>query len=215
MDLQSFFSKTASSKGGSSINFSDSFLRFASFAENDDSIYPYWRVFREEYKFMFVDKILINTENLNSSYRVSEFGESLWRDMIDYVIDRRRFFWMYMLENSELSEAAGTSGDDFYWILKDYKDHYMPNFTIRSIALFAELQLSYEPYCRDSDGFILNVSRCKHAKNYFEFIFNKLKFQTCNSYSLSVDGILGIINPHRLDYIKQSILNKIDELTAT
>ena len=210
MNLGLFFSQSHTKHGlKEKVVFADSFLRFASYAEKDNSIYPYWRIFREEDKFMFIDKMLISIENLNSTYRVSEFGDLLWSEMIDYVIDKRKFFWMYMLENSELSKAHGTFGYDFYYVLEE---HYIPNFTIRSMALFADLQLSYEPYCRDSDGFILRVSQCKYAKNYFEFVFNRIKSQLGESYALVVAGILGIIKPHRLDCIRQSILNKIDEL---
>ena len=213
MDIQSFFSKTVSNNSKSSISFSDSFLRFASFAEKDNSIYPYWRVFEEKDKFMFIDRMLINAEHMNYKYLAGEPGGLFWSDIIDYVIDKNKFFWSYMLENSEFLELDKTTYNyDFYWSLRDHRIYYIPNFTIRSIALFADLNLSYKLDRVRGDEFIVKVSRCRQAKNYFESVFNRIKSQIGDSDSLFVAGILGIVKPYHLNHIKQSILDKIDEL---
>ena len=214
MKLQSLFSNAEVSGSGLWIRKLDSFLRFASFAEDNDSIYPYWRIFGEEDKLMFIDKILINIDDISSAYYVNDYGEQFLSDMIDYVIDKKSFLGSYMIENSELSEVNVAVGNDFYWSLRDGKAHYIPNFTVRSIALFADLKLVYETECRARDRFIMNISQCQESKNYFEFVFDTLKSRLRDADGFRVAGIMDIIKTDSMEYIKRSIIKKIDELIA-
>ena len=60
MNLKLLFSKAQSRYVlKNQVAFAESFLRFASYAEKDELIYPYWRVFDEAGKFFFIEECFL------------------------------------------------------------------------------------------------------------------------------------------------------------
>ena len=176
------------------VTFWESFLRFASYAEEDNSLYPYWRIFSEKDKFKFIDDSLVYLGDTN---------------VIDYVLHNKKSFWLYMIDNSEFNAMERDWGIDLYYSLGDYKTYYIPCFTVNSIAFLGGLNTTD---CPHREKIIFGSSGCKEAKAYFELLFKKFQEQFDESESVSFTAMTSHFKASCFPSIQASIMRKIDEL---
>ena len=199
MDLESIFGYAkAVHQLGSPVTFSESFLSFASYAEQDDSLYPYWRMFNEEDKFTFID-----------------FCFTKGNDYVfcDYIARHKECFWAYMSENSEISLPGRKGWFNTYYTLENFRSYYIPKFTVCSIAFLGGLKLRFSDDEGDKESFIRSIVRCDNSKNYFNLVFDHFEGHLNKSSAICFEMSVGEINIDILSCLRKTIMQKISELS--
>ena len=201
MNLKLLFSKAQSRYVlKNQVTFAESFLRFASYAEKDEAIYPYWRVFDDEGKFMFIDECFTQNSKAN---------------LIEYIIDNRESFWAYMLETSELPRQPGRWGYDTCYCIGDSTLYYIPHFIVYLITLLGGPQIIFGTFVPNSKNLALTIAACNGAKTYFAFTINKLE-DKCRGYEyFGFSAIPGKLKTKNLLYLRESIMKRLDKLIAS
>lgn len=185
INLKSLFSDAeACCLYSEAVTFSDSFLAFASYAEQDESLYPYWSVQSEKEKFIFIDTCFRNEGYDNER---------------NYIINYKTEFWQYLAQNSEFS-----------CLRSELIHFYIPEFTIYSILFLSGRNIISQNDL--ASKLILALVGCKSAKTYFSFVLQWMMTITnrCDgihfpSFCTSIEG--DVLYPMHL-----SIAAKIDEL---
>lgn len=183
---------------GKPITFTESFLRFVSYVEKDDSLYPYWKVFKEEDKFKFIDFCFEDEDKYV---------------LIDYIDQHREGLWSYMAENSEFSFLDKDRMHYSYYSLSGVECYYIPKFTVCSIYLLGRLENRYAKELFVNERFIMNVTRCEGAMNYFNTVFDKLDSHRGRYKGIYFSPFFDILEINSLPIIRQSIMQKISELS--
>ena len=200
MNLKLLFSKAQSRYVlKNQVAFAESFLRFASYAEKDELIYPYWRVFDEAGKFFFIEECFLRKDKAG---------------LIKYVIDNKESFWSYMLESSEFSKVEKGWGYDRYYCFDDRKLYYIPHFTVYLITLLSGSKGILGTFVPNSEKLAINISMCKEAKTYFEFVFSRLENQFKEAEYFGFTAIPGRRKTKNLSSMKKSIMMRMDKLIA-
>ena len=167
------------------VTFSDSFLSFASYVEQDKSIYPYWSVQSEPEKFLFIDTCCRYEGDDNIK---------------DYIINHKTEFWRYLEQNTEFSCLESELSTLFY----------IPEFSIHSILILSDRIIVPRNY--SAIELILALAKCESAKIYFSRVFSKLMTLTGGRGWLDLPSFCARIEGDTLYPMHLSIIAKIDEL---
>ena len=203
MNLKLLFSKAQSRYVlKNQVAFAESFLRFASYAEKDELIYPYWRVFDEAGKFLFIEECFLRKDKAG---------------LIKYVIENKESFWSYMLESSEFSKVEKGWGYYRYYCccFDDRKLYYIPHFTVYLITLLSGSKGILGTFVPNSENLAINISMCKEAKTYFEFVFGKLENQFKEAEYFGFTAVPGRKKTKNLPSLRKSIMKGLDKLIAS
>ena len=189
MNLKSIFAKSEKRLlMEDSATVEESFLRFSAYAENQSSIYPYWRTFSEEEKFRFVE----------ACFRDISKGK-----IRNYVIKNKEAFWLYLLDITEFSCIGHKWGRNIY---------YISSLTAYSFALLSSLDLYYAKGYLWYEQFVLIISSCESAKKYFIYFAEEFE-RIFPKWSVAHFNFIDErFNTKDLQVIKQSILQGIDML---
>ncbi len=170
------------------VTFSESFLRFASYAENNDSIFPYWKKFSERDKFTFIDDCLMNAGKVKER---------------NYIIDHKKEFWSYLIDNTEFSRKDYLDRDENY---------YIPGFSACCFGVLVKLKLMNDKFPWGYEKFVFDVSSCETVKDYFTIFCDKLDSLFPKWEGIFVKYIDKEITKTNLPIIKKSIFKAVDKL---
>lgn len=170
------------------VNFSESLLRFAAYAEGNNLLFPYWKNFNEIKKFDFIEDCFMNASKVNER---------------NYIIERRIKLWSYLIDNTNFSCISYD---------REVLQFYVPVFVVYLIGMLGGVKLRRPNIPWGYEEFLLEISKCESAKEYFSLLCQKLERLCCICDEIFLRELDVGINKQNLPIIEKSILQRIDSL---